>query len=152
MTAKRSRTQYSKQYRAGKKAEDPNWGAKLYEQRKLRLNSDPALFVANKISKQKDAARRRGIPWTLDTDKITQRLLAATHCSISGRKLVFQIGHANHPSIDRKNSKLGYTPRNIQIVSYAANVAKMDASDKDFIQLCIDVVLHHKKSGKTKRQ
>jgi hypothetical protein len=135
--------EYNKAYRARAKAADPEYGRKLYSHRKKRLNSDKNVFVANKISKQKDAARRRNIEWTLDTTRLTKRLLNATYCAISGRELVFKIGHPNSPSIDRKNSKLGYTARNIQIVAYTANVAKMELSDRDFIQLCKDIAQYN---------
>ena len=135
--------EYNRAYRARVQAADPEYGRNKYLRRKEQLNNCPHAFVANKISKQKDAARRRGISWTLDHETLTKLLLNSSHCAISGRELVFQIGHPNSPSIDRKNSKLGYTPCNIQIVAYATNIAKMELSDEDFIQLCKDIAQHN---------
>lgn len=142
-----STVEQNRAYRAEKRAQDPDWGVKQYSRIKKRLNSDPAVFVANKIAKQKHAAQRRGIEWTLNHSSLTKRLLKATHCALSGRELVFKIGHPNSPSIDRKNSKLGYTPRNTQIVCYAVNIAKMASTDREFIKLCQDIAHYN---GKTK--
>lgn len=139
-----STAEQTRAYRAEQRALDPNWGVKQYRRLKQRLNTDPAVFVANKITKQKHAAQRRGIEWTLNYDTLTQRLLTATHCAISGRKLVFKIGHPNSPSIDRKNSSKGYTPRNVQIVCYAVNIAKMASTDREFIKLCKDIAQHNR--------
>ena len=48
-------------------------------------------------------------------------------------KNIYSLGTA---SIDRKNSKLGYTKENIQWVHKDVNYMKMNLSEKYFIKLC----------------
>lgn len=103
------------------------------------LNGDNWLIAAHRVSKQKHAAKTRNLEWTLKRDSIVSKLAKSTHCALSGRALVFEINNIDSPSIDRKKNHLGYTPRNIQIVTAAVNRAKNTLSDKEFIQMCCDV-------------
>jgi len=106
-------------------------------------NGDPWRFSSLKVSKQKYAAKRRGIDWTLNDDRLIKKIAESTHCAISGRELQFEINNIDSPSIDRKNSNLGYSARNVQIVTTAINKAKMDLSDAEFIKLCCDVAANN---------
>lgn len=110
-----------------------------YTKRLDTLNSDPVSFASLKVSKQKYAAKKRGIEWQLHTDTTINRIVRSKECAISGRKLIFEIGHPDAPSIDRKNSKLGYTSRNTRIVTTSINIAKNDLTEKEFIKMCCDV-------------
>lgn len=112
-----------------------------YAKYREHLNSNKHSFTSNKISKQKyKAINARGIEWNLDKDFIHKLMLESEYCALSGRNLVFEIGHKNSPSIDRIDSNKGYEPSNVQIVSFVANQAKNDLTDEEFIELCIDVV------------
>lgn len=105
------------------------------------MNSNKNSFTSNKISKQKHKAiYSRGIEWNLDKDFIHKMMVESEYCALSGRKLIFEIGNKNSPSIDRIDSNKGYEPSNVQIVSFVANQAKNDLTDKEFIELCLDVV------------
>jgi hypothetical protein len=114
-----------------------------YTKRLDTLNSDPVLFASSKVSKQKYSAKKRGIDWELHTDTTINRIVKSKMCALSGRNLIFEIGHPDSPSIDRKNSKLGYTSRNTRIVTTAVNIAKNDLTEKEFIKMCCDVAEHH---------
>lgn len=106
-------------------------------------NGDPWRFSSLKVSKQRYNAKRRGIDWTLNDDRLIKKIAESTHCAISGRELQFEINNIDSPSIDRKNSNLGYSARNVQIVTTAINKAKMDLSDAEFIKLCCDVAANN---------
>ena len=132
------------QYYQEQKLLDPNYVKKIHQNHLKRINEDRKLFAKHKFTKQMSSAKRtRNIPWRLDRDKTVSLIEQAKQCATSGRILVFQVGHPDSPSIDRINSRLGYTKSNIQIVSSAVNRAKMDMSDQEFLQLCLDVVKHN---------
>lgn len=114
-----------------------------YTKRLCTLNSDSVLFASSKVSKQKYAAKKRGIDWELHTDTIINRIVKSKKCALSGRTLIFEVGHSDAPSIDRKNSNLGYTSRNTRIVTTAVNIAKNDLTEKEFIKMCCDVAEQH---------
>lgn len=131
-------------YEKMKKA-DQDYLKKRYQKVKKNLNSNKKSFASNKYSKQMSKAKLvRNIEWSLDREKTVQMLVETEFCSLSGRKLIFKIGHKDSPSIDRINSKKGYSSRNIQIVSTAVNQAKNDLTDKEFIKLCCDVADYHR--------
>jgi hypothetical protein len=124
--------------------EDPNYNKKKYKERTQRANNDRVVFSKRRFAEQKSKARnKRKIPFRLDKQKTVDSMVATDHCSISGRELVFMVGHPDCPSIDRIDSKKGYTKSNIQITSAVVNRSKMDLTTDEFVQLCLDVVRHH---------
>ena len=118
-------------------------GHDKYTRRLELTNGDPWRFSSLKVSKQRYSARRRGLNWALDADSTVKKIAESTHCAISGRPLEFEIDNVNSPSIDRKNSGIGYTDCNIQIVTTGINKAKQDLSDDEFIKLCCDVAANN---------
>lgn len=131
-------------YYEERKNADPSYVKKLHQGHLRRINSDRDLFAGHKFTKQMSAAKKkRNIPWRLDRNKTIKLVAESEYCVVSGRELVFKVGHPDSPSIDRIDSKRGYTRSNIQIVSSTINRAKMDLSDEEFIQLCVDVARHN---------
>jgi hypothetical protein len=60
-------------------------------------------------------------------------------CALTGWPMTMELAKGSVPtncSIDRVDSGLGYTVGNVQLVCRAANVAKSDLTQPDFIQLC----------------
>jgi len=108
-----------------------------------RTNGDPWRIASLRVSKQKYAAKKRGLDWTLNDNIVINKIAKSTRCALSGRALVFEIDNIDSPSIDRKKNHLGYTARNIQIVTSAVNKAKNVLSDQEFIQMCCDVAEKH---------
>jgi hypothetical protein len=146
------RADYNRKYHEKRKNEDPNYIQKHYSRAVERMNSDPASLAARRYSKQMSAAKNeRGIPWDLDKEKTIKRITETKICNLSGRSLVFKIGHPDVPSIDRKNSKLGYTPRNIQITSAQINKSKGEMTDKEFVAMCRQVAEYHDSLPKMRR-
>jgi hypothetical protein len=106
-------------------------------------NGDPWRIASLRVSKQKYAAKTRNLDWTLNYDVVVKKIANSTHCALSGRELVFEVDNIDSPSIDRKKNHLGYTPRNIQIVTSAVNKAKNTLSDQEFIEMCCNVAEKH---------
>lgn len=60
-------------------------------------------------------------------------------CALTGWPMTMELARGVVPtncSIDRKDSQQGYVPGNVQLVCRAANVAKHDLSQSDFLQMC----------------
>lgn len=92
----------------------------------------------NKFSK---GAAKRGLEFNITLDDI-HRLYdhQGGRCALSGDTLTLpiftkQTTHFN-VSIDRINSKGGYTPDNIQLVTKRVNLAKGSMTDDEFINMC----------------
>lgn len=60
-------------------------------------------------------------------------------CAYSGREMTLVAGQLNTVSIERINSKIGYTPENTILVCQAINRMKSDFDYDDFYNLCKDV-------------
>jgi len=60
-------------------------------------------------------------------------------CAYSGREMTLEAGHLNTVSIERIDSKIGYTPENTILVCQAINRMKSDFEYNDFYDLCRDV-------------
>lgn len=72
-------------------------------------------------------ADARGLEFTLDLSNVPQ----PTHCPIFGVELVYQAERRrrdNSASLDRIDSRLGYTPGNVWVICWRANQIKNDAT------------------------
>ncbi len=104
----------------------------------------PESFIREKIAKQRYAARSvRGISWSVDEDQLVANILADSRCRLSGRSLAFEPGYIETVSLDRIDSRLGYSDTNIQWVGASANTAKNNLTDEQFIELCADIARHN---------
>jgi hypothetical protein len=64
-------------------------------------------------------------------------------CALTGWQLTMELANGVVPtncSIDRIDSTKGYETNNVQLVCRAANVAKHDLSQRDFVALCAAVL------------
>ena len=101
-------------------------------------------FLRMKFAKQRHAARSiRGISWTLDEERLIQRILDSGVCCLSGRELVFETNYITTPSLDRIDSSQGYSDANVQWVGASVNTAKATLANDDFIELCADIARHN---------
>lgn len=96
------------------------------------------------FNKYKVGAETRGIHWDLSIDDVADVYdQQGRECALTGWLLVFpSVGHPNNTdaSIDRIDSKRGYTKDNIQIVSKKVNMMKQQYSVEDFVFVCKAVV------------
>lgn len=64
-------------------------------------------------------------------------------CALTGWDMTMELGRGivqTNCSIDRINSDIGYEVGNVQLVSRAANVAKNNMTQSDFLAMCRSVV------------
>jgi len=73
-------------------------------------------------------AKQRGWEFSL----VYEDLKVPETCPILGIPLFWKSGRSdNSPSVDRINSKKGYTPENVQVISWRANRIKNDATPEE---------------------
>ncbi len=87
----------------------------------------------------KNRARRKGIKFNL-TVKFLQKLLANTHCAVTGVPFSYElVGKSKKapwaPSVDRIKQHKGYTRDNIQLVCVAYNTAKNEWEDETVLTM-----------------
>lgn len=102
------------------------------------------------VQAAKQRATARGVKFALGPAWIKKHR-HERYCALTGLALEIGNGRTNGvpsglaPSIDRKNPLLGYTPRNVRIVCWWANMAKgrlTDAELKLFVAAAASKMLH----------
>lgn len=83
------------------------------------------------------SAKRRNLEYELTvTDIYDQYNKQDGLCAYTGRELVTAPGHPFTASIDRVDSKLGYSPSNIALVGWWVNVMKNEYPLNEYVELC----------------
>lgn len=131
----------AKAYRVANKAKISVYTKAYYD-----LNSDHIreVKIANRevgkpgyIASIKRSAKKRGIPCELSSSDIKNILEESNMvCALSGLPLSDDVGHPHKASIDRKDSELGYTYDNCQVISKTLNYMKRDLPQSEFYRLC----------------
>lgn len=109
-----------------------------------RLN--PIKYLSRLITESKNRAKKKSLDFDLDKDFVLQLYEEQNKkCSISGILFDFQSDLEFRirpwaPSIDRINSKLGYTKNNVRLVCIAVNLAVNQFGDSIFDKMCISYV------------
>lgn len=108
-----------------------DWYARNREHKKaksLEWRANNAL--ATQLHSLRARAKRLGIPWHITEDDVH----VPTHCPVLGMRLRRHKGSPgpSSPSIDRVNSRRGYYPDNIVVISYRANMLKREGSLKEW--------------------
>lgn len=87
------------------------------------------------VSDARRRAESRGLPFAIDASTVPR----PTHCPVFGFKLVYQATGKrleNSASLDRFDSKQGYTADNVWVISWRANQIKSDATPLELQILC----------------
>lgn len=116
---------------------------KKYANRLGQLNTDPDKFAQMKFTKQRSGAKERKLQWDLTKEQVHKMIKETTHCQVSGRKVMLEVGHPDGASIDRIDSTRGYTIDNVQITSQLINKARGEMTVDEFVKMCRDVVEFH---------
>mgnify|MGYP000888331377 CR=1 FL=1 len=88
------------------------------------------------------SAKKRNQEFSLTVDDIVKCWIDQSEvCAYSGRKMVLEAGNLNTVSIERIDSKIGYTMGNTILVCQAINRMKSDFLFEDFYELCSDVAI-----------
>lgn len=91
------------------------------------------------FSRLRRGAEQRGFIFEITLEDIQETYEAQNKvCALSGLSISF----GKDASIDRIDSKIGYTKNNIQIVHKALNLLKRDMPDEEFIEWCMLVARH----------
>lgn len=94
-------------------------------------------FPGNTIASWKQSALRRGHKWELtntDLDVLYEKQKGI--CALSGIPMIWAGPRPYRPSIDRKDSVLGYTSENVQFVCTIVNIMKNKIDEPEFFRLC----------------
>ena len=118
------------------------WGVEKLQFSASRRTRTVKTFLAYLLSK----ARRRK-----SCDVTIEQLLQIWHqqsgkCALTGWEMTMQLGKgqiSTNASIDRIDSTIGYTNNNVQLVCRAANVAKSNLTQENFVRLCEAVLEKH---------
>ena len=105
------------------------------------VDTFPVRMVGNaKVRHRKMCAAGRDIQFDITPDYImVLAILQDGKCAKSGIDLVFASKSNATASIDRKDSSIGYTQSNVQLVTADINIAKNDLSDDAFQKMCDSV-------------
>ena len=112
-----------------------------------RLRSEsPEKWISHKMYLWKRGARIRGRKLDFKVNK--EDLIEIYHkqngiCPLSKVKMTYKAGVGGLPtnlSIDRINSKLGYTKKNTRFVCHVINILRHDLSDIQFLNLCKKII------------
>lgn len=113
------------------------WGSEKLKYTAFKRTKSVRSFLQYLRSK---AAQRKKGDDVISLDAL--ELLWATQngaCALTGWPMSMELANGVVPtncSIDRIDPKIGYIVGNVQLVCRAANVAKHDLSQADFVQLC----------------
>ena len=99
--------------------------------------------IINRLNTLKNSAKRRNIPFNLDSDYLIAIYPIDNKCPVLGIDLVWggidkngKGGPAmNSPSVDKINPGLGYVKGNVSWMSMRANYIKQDATSEELLKV-----------------
>lgn len=103
----------------------------------------PMEYSQRLVNGARNRSRVKNIPFDL-CQKYVLQLLKPMKCSCTGAELSFLNGIAS-PSLDRIDSKRGYTRDNVRIVSWWYNAAKNEYTDAETYAAAKAFVVHVEK-------
>ena len=87
-----------------------------------------------RINDSKKSAKKKKIKHTLKkVDFLRMYIQSGGKCPVTGKNFVLDTGNQMIPSLDRINSKKGYTLDNCWVISWVANRAKGEMELDEFI-------------------
>lgn len=104
------------------------WKARMKAERPIELLAQRLYHSA------RERARERGLPVpTITLTWTVEKLRVVTHCllTLCGHTRLtpnISVPQANSPSLDRRDTRLGYTPENTALICYGCNRKKSDLS------------------------
>lgn len=91
-------------------------------------------------------AKRRAKDYNREFTITPEDIVIPTHCPYTGVRFSFD-SKDTAPSLDRKDSKKGYTKENIQVISWRANQLKSDATEEFLVAFARGILVVHAKGG-----
>lgn len=109
-------------------------------QHKLRRLTKEKI-IKNKLTEAKAKSLKRNFMFDLQIRDILDLFEKQNGlCYYSNKPMTFNIGDKNILTIDRVDSRQGYTKDNIVLARYCINILKMNSPKEEFIQNCRDIV------------
>lgn len=101
--------------------------------KKYVRRDDEIAIKKQMIRAAKYRAKKQKVPFSLSFDDFS----IPEYCPVLGIKIVKARGRftGNSPSLDKFIPKIGYTKRNVQVISHRANMLKWDASVEEIEKL-----------------
>lgn len=106
--------------------------------------------LTHRVTAAKSRAEASGYGFDIDKQFIGELLVEQEgRCAVSGVLLdtsdtgTAKVRGRHTPSIDRIDSKKGYTRDNVRLVTQAVNIAKGVWEDKDLVEFSVDWLKHH---------
>jgi hypothetical protein len=111
---------------------------------KIKWRNTPEGYLKHLVTHSRSCAKRRGISHSVDFPFIWRLYLKQKgKCAITSVKMTYGNLHKSslhrvptHMSLDRINSKLGYSKRNVQLVCNIINRMKQELSMQEFKDWC----------------
>jgi hypothetical protein len=132
MALTQERLEYQREYRK-------RTGYAASKKYMAKVDTDFDRFVDHNFNSIKAGAKKRNLSFNVSKKQIYNKLKDSKYCAKSGVPLEHKRNSPNKASIDRIDSRYGYSLKNIQVVCQAYNIAKMDRPDKDFVEFCCAV-------------
>lgn len=102
------------------------------ERARTRYNSDPRARCKQILCELRSRAKRLGRSYDLNTENLLTRMIDIGVCEQTGIPFdLDRVGTAFAPSVDRIDSKGGYTMDNVQVVCRIFNTMKLHYEDGD---------------------
>lgn len=122
--------------------------ARAYSRARARLVlATPEGQIDNKVKTAKYRAVRHNLPFNLSCGYVKSILREQDgKCAITGEPMTFVSGRGivkTNMSIDRIESRLGYTQGNIQLVCHYVNTSKQDMNNDELRLFCEKVMAHN---------
>lgn len=112
-------------------------------------HNSPRDYLRNTIAKAKYGAKKRGLEWDIDIDRVMQIWAEQDgRCALSGVRMQAakdgkgRKGKDMNVSLDRIDQDKGYvfSPRNVQLVCLRVNLIKHDMDEHDLFWWCHNIV------------
>ena len=129
---KHTLTNYRKEYRSNNKA-------LITETRRTHTKNN---WERKMLKHSYDSAKKRNLEHTITINDI----VIPDVCPLLDVPLTRILGKGRVPtnaSLDRIDSAKGYTPDNIQVISYLANVMKNNATEEQLVEFAINILRLH---------
>lgn len=94
--------------------------------------------MMKKLYQSRKGAKQRGLEHTISVDDLRP---LPTHCPVLGIELSYDGGDgSNNASIDRVDSRKGYIPGNVRIISWRANMLRSNGTLNEHRLILIDAI------------
>ena len=111
--------------------------------RAYRRSHGAKYLIDNPFSAALTYAKSRAKARSLEFSITREDILVPLVCPIMDRPFVYEKNHAMSPTLDRVDSRLGYIPGNVRVISRRANTLKSNATIEEVAAILRYMEAHH---------